>query len=527
MHTEFACCNLNIEIDMKNPLEHIVDFFPTGTAEGDRDILDQVFIYVEEFKKIISPPSASPSLLVGSKGSGKTAVLNFSTRMLDEQKIANITLTPFDIDSSEMTANSSTGDLARSFYFTILEAIITKLSEVNTGLFDGDHALLYQHAVNRGARPPDFITKSSRFLSELAKPITQVDVAGAFPHLLSSTQSEVEDAVKSIVGRKGFYVFLDDTDQVARPGVAGHLNRVWALLLAVRRLTYDVKDLKVVVSLRTEVWNRLKRDDYGQRDQTDHFERLVVPMYSDREHVGKIVDRRLALAAVKAESKMEPYQKFFEGPDASPPMSQDRRTWRDLILVRTRERPRDAIQLVNELAVKSLHDKNEKINETVFQAIMPPFSKKISEQFAEENRLEFPQAQEFLRSLANVEYSEGGFTMTAEEVRKYFRKALSRYGATIGGVTQSQESPDSVFIIWRFFYQAGVLNARISDNSMPAGYRHLDPDADPFLVSRTRWNDLQAILWEINAVYRDYLIELQKEASFHTGLARKKNRRKR
>lgn len=515
------------ENEITNPLEYVLEYFPTGTAEGDRDILDKVFIYAQEFKQIISPPKASPHLLVGTKGSGKTAVLNFSTRLLDGQGIPNIILTPFDIDSTGISQNSSTGDLARSLYERLMDSIITKLSESNSGLFSGDYAKLYHYSVEKGDRPADFFTRGARFISSLAQPIVKIDIAAAFPHLNSSTQREVEAAVKRIVDKKGFYLFIDDTDQVGQPGVAGHLNRVWALLLAVRKLTYDISDLRAVVSLRTEVWNRLQRDDYGQRDQTDHFRRLVVMMDGDREHVGKIVDRRLALAAVAAQAKVDGYQKFFDGSDARAPMSEERRFWRDLILVRTRERPRDAIQLINELAKKSMRENKEKITEDVFQSVVPPFSKSVSEQFGEEVRQEFPQAIEYLRSLANATFSQGGFTMTAEEAREHFKKTLSRYPAIMSGVSLSQESPESVFTIWRFFYQSGVLNARVSDFSMPAGFKHLDPNSDPHLVARTRWNDLQAILWEVNTVYRDYLIEVQRDLNLRTGLPQKSKRRRR
>lgn len=506
---------------MKNRLEHILEFFPTGTAEGERDILDRVFVYVDEFSKVIAPPKGSPNILVGSKGSGKTAVLNFSARMLDAQNIPNIALTPIDIDSSSMDQNDSTGDLARAFYKTLLEAIVTKLSQKSTGWFDDDYATLYYHAEGQGLRSPDFLTRSTRFISEIAKPIIKIDVNAAFPHLIKSTQDDVEEAVKGIVGRTGFYVFIDDTDQVARPGVAGHLNRVWALLLAARRLTYDVANLNAVVSLRTEVWHRLQRDDYGQRDQTDHFRRLVVNMHGDEQHVGKIIDRRLALAAASARAPVDGFQHFFDGSDARAPMSKERKLWRDLILVRTRSRPRDAIQLINELATEAIRRGEERITEDVFRHAMPPFSRTVSEQLAEEVRPEFPQALEYLKSLADIEYSQGGFTMTAEETRTHFRRMLSRFGATLHGVSLSQERPESIFAIWRLFYQVGVLNARVSDTSKPQGYSHLDPNLDPFLVSRSRWNEIQGILWEVNTAYRDYLIEIQKELGLRSGLAQK------
>lgn len=317
-----------------NQLSHVLEYFPTGTAEGDRKILDRVFVYVDEFSQVIAPPQGSPHLLVGMKGCGKTAVLDFSRRMLEAQNVPNVLLTPFDIDTSSLKPDSSTGDISRELHATLLLSIVGKLSLEDSGILEKNYSILYHESIRKGIRSGDVITRGTRFLSEIAKPLIKIDINSAFPHLVKSTQEEVQEAVKKIVGRRGFYLFIDDTDQIASPGARGHLNRVWALLLAVRRLANDIPNLNAVVSLRSEVWYRLQRDDLGQRDQTDHFRRLVIMMKSDREHVGRIVDRRLSLAAAAAKAPVDGWQQFFDGADARPPTSSDRRLWRDLIIVR-------------------------------------------------------------------------------------------------------------------------------------------------------------------------------------------------
>jgi hypothetical protein len=52
-------------------LDHLLDYFPTGTTEGDRSLLDRAFVRDEEFVDYITPPPESPRILVGKKGSGK------------------------------------------------------------------------------------------------------------------------------------------------------------------------------------------------------------------------------------------------------------------------------------------------------------------------------------------------------------------------------------------------------------------------------------------------------------------------
>lgn len=502
---------------MENQLSHLLEFFPTGTAEGEKSILDRVFIYANEFQHVISPPRNSPHLLIGTKGSGKTAVLEFSRRMLEAKGAPSVLLTPFDIDTSSMGGDLSTGDLARLFYAVILDSISSRVAQDSSTFSTGDIAVLREYAASKGILDRSFIERARDAITSAAREISGIDIDAAVSNLTDTTRTQVLAAITRVVGRKSFYLFVDDTDQVGRPGVQGHLNRVWALMLAVRKLTHDIDGLAAVITLRTEVWNRLQRDDFGQRDQTDHFRTLVVRMKSDRDHVGRVIDRRLALAASAVRSPVDPYQQFFDGPDARAPMSNEKRLWRDLILVRTRGRPRDAIQMVNELAKRAMERGADRIDEATFQLTVPPFSKSVTEQLAEEVRPEFPEFLEHFKSLAGVDFSEGAFTLTAEGVLSHFKRMLSRHGATINGVRLDQDAPESAFSVWRFFYQAGVLNARVSDSSMPSGFNHKNADDDPHLVTRARWNELQAMLWEVNTSYRDYMIEIQKEKTRYTG----------
>lgn len=339
---------------MSDNLNQLLSWFPSGTAEGEKTILERVFVYVDEFANVMNPPVSNPYLLIGNKGSGKSAIIDFARRVLHQQGVPAILITPFDIDCSELSESHSTGDMVRAFYNVLMSSIATRLSESSTGWFDGDRATLYREAVESGNRSPDFASRMGKFLAEIAKPLIKVDINKAFPDLTSSTQADLEKAIERSLNAKSFYVFIDDTDQVANPDKPGHLNRIWALMLAVRRLTEKVPEVKAVVSLRAEVWQRLQVDSAGQRDQTDHFKSLCIMLRSSRGLVENIIDRRLALAAEALKYRGDPYVPFFKGELARAPFSEDFRSWKDLIVVRSRERPRDAIQLINALATRKV-----------------------------------------------------------------------------------------------------------------------------------------------------------------------------
>lgn len=358
-----------------------------------------------------------------------------------------------------------------------------------------------------------------RFLADLSKPLTKVDFNAAFPHLTSATKEELAAALERVLNTKSFYIFIDDTDQIANPDKPGHLNRIWALILAVRRLTASIPEVRAIVSLRSEVWERLKADPAGQRDQTDHFDSLKVILKSDRKHVGNIIDRRLGLASARLNRGQDLYGPFFEGADARAPFSEERRTWRDLIAVRSRSRPRDAIQLVNALARRADADRIPLIQEDTFRSVMPVHSERIAKDFAKEVALECPMALEVLRTFAGLNFDSGAFTMSAKQAPEHFKGLPTRFSISLYGISLRPQQEADIFELWRFFYLTGVVNARASDASEKDGYKPLDPEKDPTLVSKSRWNDVQKYLWELNTVYRDYLISVDQEQANATGLA--------
>src|SRR5690606_14327098 len=73
-------------------------------------------------------------------------------------------------------------------------------------------------------------------------------------HLLSKTESL-------------FLLMIDDTDQLASPDDKIQLNKIWAMILAVRRLAMECSSVRPILTLRASVWARLSHENAGQRDQ--------------------------------------------------------------------------------------------------------------------------------------------------------------------------------------------------------------------------------------------------------------------
>jgi len=506
-------------------LEVLENWFPAGTAEGERALLERVFVYVDELKRVLSPRAGNPYLLVGRKGTGKSAIVEFAVKLLQLQQVPAIILRPKDIPTSDLSDGDAMGDLKRKFYNILLSSVASKLSESPKGILVGDNAILYNEAVNSGNRSPDFIGRIARSLPGIAKPAIKADLTAVYPVLTSVVAADIQRAIANRLTDKRFHIFIDDTDQVANPEKPGHLNRVWGLILAVRDLASEVPEICAVITLREEIWQRLRHEGAAQRDQTDHFTNLVVRTSSSDEHVQRIIETRLRGAAAQCHSNDGLYSPFFEGQVARAPQSPDPRSWPDLILVRSRQRPRDAIQLIAKLAEHALAEKRSpKIDEQTFQSVMPAFSEERAILFAQEVSEEFPAAMEVLRSFATANYREGGFRLAAEDAKSHLRSITSSFRIEVYGRAMRPDRENDVFEIWRFLYNANFLNGRISDDREKDGYRHINASNDPMLVTKARWNEIQGMLWEVNPAFRDFLVSRQADQKAKTGLPTRKSR---
>jgi len=104
---------------------------------------------------------------------------------------------------------------------------------------------------------------------------------------------------------------------------------------------------------------------------------------------------------------------FFEGDSPRMPTSEQRSSWPDIIKTRSRERPRDAVQLINMLAKQAASPLPALITEDTLASVMPIYSKERADLLAQEFERECPSLDQVLRSFAGVEYDNGSFLASA------------------------------------------------------------------------------------------------------------------
>jgi hypothetical protein len=505
-----------------NSLDTLLYFFPTGTTEGERHILKEAFVEVEEYTDIISPPPFSPRLLVGKKGSGKSAIIEYSMETFKELEIPAIKIKPSEIDLSGIPTNASIAEIIKITLPQLAKTVAIAIGKSLSGcIISSNDKLLHDQAKENGSKEPDFIELLTKIITNIAKATTKTDVSALITNSKSPSTNHLLKAISNNLNKTDqiLYLFIDDTDQVAAPDISGHLNRIWGFILAARELSQKLEQLRIVISLREEVWRRIKKDRAAQRDQTDHFTTLVWNLNPTRDHIHKIIEKRVELASRKVKSdETSTWNIFFEPENPKIPMTNQRSSWPDLIVVRSRERPRDSITLINYLALAAKKHGIKKIDDKLFAEVMVEFSQDLFDKLITECDIECPQLDHVLRTFSGLQWDHGSFKAKNETIKKHLLKLGGSAGIQLNGSSLKPGDEDDMFRIWKYLFEIGFLNARVADTREKDGYRHIYPRQDSNYVSKARWNDMQATAWEIGPAYRDFLISLQGDKNARKGL---------
>lgn len=345
-------------------LDNLLKYVRSGTAEGDRPFLGETFVSPSQFDQLCAIEPGSMRLLIGNKGIGKSAVVEWIAKVAGKRNLPCLLIRPDNIVTTSQPSSFDIGSLKAYYYEVLLRTIAAKIGSDLKGFLKGDAARLYNEAKQRGIAQGDIVQTTLELISAVSLPVNKVNGVQLAKELAASNSAQnLTAAINRQLLSAGslFYLLIDDTDQLAAPDQASHLNRIWALILAVRRLAGECTAIRPIVSLRSSVWTRLTTESLGQRDQTDHMRGLVIPLLADDTLMQAIIRRRLERAAADAgHPRTDPYPVFFEGNDMTLPTSDERRSWPSFIVKSARERPRDAIQLIKNMvdaAVKASHVK--------------------------------------------------------------------------------------------------------------------------------------------------------------------------
>uniref|UniRef100_E6PTM5 Orc1-like AAA ATPase domain-containing protein n=1 Tax=mine drainage metagenome TaxID=410659 RepID=E6PTM5_9ZZZZ len=495
-------------------LKSLLKYCPTGSSEGEKSIRNEIFVNFQGWASLIMPPANCPILLVGKKGAGKSILVDFSIGLLEAKGMPCAKLRPRDLNLDDIPIGASVSQAHSQAYAVLIQAAAAAFGEKLSGILSEAEAALLNEAINNGSRKPDIISKASKILPKLAKGWTKVDLSVFLPEVAPASVKKLDNSLKEAListgSQKAIYIFIDDTDQVASPAQPGQLNRIWGLLLAARELAELSEEIKCVVTIREEVWLRLSSDQAGQRDQTDHFFSLIRRLDPKTVELREIVRRRLDLAKTDSGEPIfkERYSVFFQGNRPHMPSSDEVTSWEDLIVTRSRGRPRDCVQLINALASTALKAEAPTIGDDMVLPVVQNFSDSRVTLLSQENENELPNLREIIKSFAaKTIYDQGSFKSSNIRIIEYLKSVPSMFSVILFGVALAPNNAQDAIKLLAFLYRTGFLNARYQ---RPGGsYLHIEPGDEPKLVSWENMNNLQRITWEVHPAYRDYLISAQ------------------
>ncbi|WP_186057681.1 P-loop ATPase, Sll1717 family [Burkholderia gladioli] len=217
----------------------LLKYVRTGTAEGDRKFLDQIFVTPSEFENLIGIEPGGMRILVGNKGIGKSAIVEWIDKISTKRNMPCVLIRPDNISTKDLPVAQDIGSLKRFYYDVLLRSVGAQIGTQLKGLLKGNAARLHSEARQAGLLEDDFIQKSLALISAVSMPVSKINgvqLAKELSGVNSATQLVGAINTQLLSSGSLFFLLIDDTDQLAAPDQPAHLNRIWALLLAVRRL---------------------------------------------------------------------------------------------------------------------------------------------------------------------------------------------------------------------------------------------------------------------------------------------------
>lgn len=183
------------------------------------------------------------------------------------------------------------------------------------------------------------------------------------------------------------------------------------------------------------------------------------------------------------------------------PNSDESRTWDSFITKSSRDRPRDAIQLIKNMIDCVPSGAPTLIGSVEAGKAMKVYSSERVDDISNEFSLDCKNIREIINTFAEIDF-EVGF----EPLRTHLRTVPS-IGTTIirAALLKPQVDADAIAIL-ALLHEAGFINPRFPDATRPRKFRHLLYRDDPNFVKMANWNSMQSATWEVHPAFRTYLM---------------------
>ena len=245
----------------------------------------------------------------------------------------------------------------------------------------------------------------AKFFFNGGEPLFSNAKAGVMAFLLDTLRSKnLNESNKELYAQltrmKTINVYIDDLDRGWK-ATEREVNRISALLNAIRDLAGEEPGMRFIIALRTDVYHLVRTSD----ESTDKIEQNVVRLSWQNHEILYLMALRISLffeydtSSLNENLPQKTIARIFDsvieprfkgvGHWSNAPMHQ-------VLLSLTRKRPRDLIKLLSSGAKKAYQNRNDKITTSDLESIFTEYSQERFQDLINEFKSEMPNIERLL-----------------------------------------------------------------------------------------------------------------------------------
>ncbi len=420
--------------------ETIQSLFGFEDAESEPiERLREYFFKKDTFNRVVS--ELPVRILVGHKGTGKSAL--FKVAIAEEKEKGNLPILIKPDDIAELGKSD--------------ENFLLRIRQWKYGLTKIIGAKVFNEL---GLRDDGVINKLTQFGVKIISFISETAIAFKENIDLDPIQQRT---LENFLRSRKIIVYLDDLDR-GWEGRKDDINRISALLNAIRDMANDNPGLLFKVSLRSDVYYLVRTSD----ESTDKIEGSVVwYKWTNYEILVLLIKRILTYFGEAADEDilMKTPQKHlvYNLEKVFEPKFYGKGKWEEVAIHRilmslTRKRPRDLVKLCSLAAQQAFASSSNLIRSAHFQAIFEEYSQGRIQDTINEYKTELPQIEKLIFGMKpsrKERYASDGYIYTTSELQNKINKIKEQNNFTF-----TNGRPANAKDLSQFLYKINFLTAR-------------------------------------------------------------------
>ena len=493
-------------------LASLTKYFRGGNAEAEKDIRGEIFVTPANMETLLGFDFHSNVILLGNKGVGKSIFVSVLSEAYLRNGEVSVLLTPDELQCDSILSKKTLADRKSAAYGQILATIagiLGKHSNESELAVSTDVVALQKLAIKEGYTKADLMSKFSSFLTKITPIAGKIAAALLKEQATPLGKNNLKEVVDKYltVRKKTLWLFIDDIDAAVAKNSRGAFDYAacWAIVSAAIELSEDIRAIRCVVSVRSDIWHLMTRTHGHGAERKDKLGQIHELKYSEEE-IQAIFNRRIDLASYDAKS-LKKLGTFFEQSNLTLPGIQGiKRDWDKWLAKLSRNKPRDLVKAVQMLITEAKKTQSNLIGDKQAHEILYQYGAERVDNIVDEYGQVCPQIKSVIDDLTQ----QNVYSFT--EIVDMLKKVPSRRATQVDGVGMHSTNEDVVRLL-RLLHMACFLNPRLDTDDV---YTHLNFGTDPDLVDIANYNDLQQYSWQVHPTFHTYSARTRKKAEFRS-----------